>query len=539
MSGGLDEKVNPAVEDTGKVDYVDHHEKNAMHSELLDDDLMRNAFAAENAEHEITAWQAVKSHPMACFWAFLMCFTIVMESFDMFLNGNFVAQTAFKEHYGVFHDGKWTIETKWQSALFQSGQCGAFLGVFMAGPITNRLGYRWTTILGLMLMNATIFVSFFANSLALLTVGQLLEGIPWGLFIANSPAYASEVVPIVLRGACTATLQMSWSIGGIIVAAVTWVYNKRDDQWAWRIPLALQWVFPTPILILIFFMPESPWWLIRRGRKDEALRSIERLGAKTKTKANDTLAMMERTVEIEAIKGGNPTILDLFKGTDLRRTVITCLIYASQNFAGNLIANQATFFFEQAGMSTDFSFQLNLINSCLGLIANVGSWFLATWFGRRTVYLWGTAVNLTFLFLLGVCASIPQNSKTNYAQACLGVIISFVYAGSLGPISYTIIAETSSVRLRALSTGVGRGAYYVAEIPMIFLASYMLNPTGGNMAGKCGYVWGATAAVCYVMAYFYLPELKDRSYREVDIMFNRKLPARQFKKTVIDVRENE
>ena len=190
-------------------------------------------------------------------------------------------------------------------------------------------------------------------------------------------------------------------------------------------------------------------------------------------------------------------------------------------------------------MSTDFSFQLNLINSCLGLVANVGSWFLATWFGRRTVYLWGTAVNLTFLFLLGVCASIPQNSKTNYAQACLGVIISFVYAGSLGPISYTIIAETSSVRLRALSTGVGRGAYYVAEIPMIFLASYMLNPTGGNMAGKCGYVWGATAAVCYVLAYFFLPELKDRSYREVDIMFNRKLPARQFKNTVIDVRENE
>lgn len=94
-------------------------------------------------------------------------------------------------------------------------------------------------------------------------------------------------------------------------------------------------------------MPESPWWLIRRGRKDEALRSIERLGAKSKTKANDSLAMMERTVEIEALKGGNPQLPDLFKGTDLRRTAITCLIYASQNFAGNLIANQATFFFER------------------------------------------------------------------------------------------------------------------------------------------------------------------------------------------------
>jgi SP family general alpha glucoside:H+ symporter-like MFS transporter len=60
-----------------------------------------------------------------------------------------------------------TIPTRWQSALFQSGQCGAFIGVFLAGPITNRLGYRYTTILGLVLMNATIFISFFVSSLVL------------------------------------------------------------------------------------------------------------------------------------------------------------------------------------------------------------------------------------------------------------------------------------------------------------------------------------------------------------------------------------
>jgi SP family general alpha glucoside:H+ symporter-like MFS transporter len=77
-----------------------------------------------------------------------------------------------------------------------------------------------------------------------LVIGQAFEGVPWGLFIANSPAYASEIVPLALRGACTATLQMSWSIGGIIVAAVTYAYNQRSDQWAWRVPLALQWLFP-------------------------------------------------------------------------------------------------------------------------------------------------------------------------------------------------------------------------------------------------------------------------------------------------------
>ncbi|KAI9662970.1 MAG: hypothetical protein M1821_008017 [Bathelium mastoideum] len=529
---------------TTEVDMVDKdvlQEKNIHNSEVLvDQDLMTSAFDGENREHEMGLWEAVKQHPMACFWAFIFCFTIVMESFDMFLNGNFVALTPFKRKYGIYVEGSgYTIPTKWQSALFQSGQCGAFIGVFLAGPVTNRLGYRWTTICALIFMNATIFISFFADSLAALVIGQTFEGIPWGFFIANSPAYASEIVPLVLRGACTATLQMSWSIGSIIVAAATYGYNNRNDEWAWRVPLALQWIFPTPLLILVFFAPESPWWLIRRGRKEQALRSIQRLGRKSTASAQETLAMMERTVEIEAQMGGAPTLLDLIKGTDLRRTIITCLMYASQNFAGNLIANQATFFFEQAGMSTNFSFQLNLINSCLQFVANAGSWFLGAWFGRRTIYLWGTATNMTLLIILGVCASVTQNVSTNYAQACLGVIISFVYAGTLGPITYTVIAETSSVRLRALSTGVGRAAYYVAEIPMIYLASQMLNPTGWNLAGKCGYVWGGTAFVCWVMAYFFLPELKHRSYRETDILFNRKVPARKFKSTIIDLKDNE
>jgi MFS family permease len=93
-----------------------------------------------------------------------------MESFDMFLNGNFVALTAFKREYGVLvADGTKAIPTKWQSALFQAGQCGAFVGVFIAGPITNRIGYRWATLVALMLMNATIFISFFVSTPTLIS----------------------------------------------------------------------------------------------------------------------------------------------------------------------------------------------------------------------------------------------------------------------------------------------------------------------------------------------------------------------------------
>lgn len=191
----VDEKVGDA-----------HHIDAAGNKTLADADLMNDAFDGENEEHNQGLWQAVKTHPKACFWAFIMCFTIVsfpsffvlggstpacvggssgrhpvfrlasqlligvlvhqvMESFDMFLNGNFVAQKAFQDRYGVeVAGGGKAIETKWQSALFQAGQCGAFVGVFLAGPVVNKLGYRLATMVALVMMNATIFISFFVGN---------------------------------------------------------------------------------------------------------------------------------------------------------------------------------------------------------------------------------------------------------------------------------------------------------------------------------------------------------------------------------------
>lgn len=83
-----------------------------------------------------------------------------------------------------------------------------------------------------------------ADSLEVMVIAQAFSGVPWGFFIANSPAYASEIVPLSLRSACAATLQMSWAIGSIIVAGISYAFNQRDDQWSWRLPAALQWIFP-------------------------------------------------------------------------------------------------------------------------------------------------------------------------------------------------------------------------------------------------------------------------------------------------------
>lgn len=101
-----------------------------------------------------------------------------MESYDVFLIGNFVALPAFKQQYGILHDGAYVIEPKWQSALQVSGQLGALIGVFIAGPLTSRIGYRYATLTGLMLLNVFIFAFYFAKSLPVVFVAQLLEGLP-------------------------------------------------------------------------------------------------------------------------------------------------------------------------------------------------------------------------------------------------------------------------------------------------------------------------------------------------------------------------
>ncbi|SPO06995.1 related to alpha-glucoside transport protein [Cephalotrichum gorgonifer] len=537
--GNLDEKVPTGVDEV-EGQHV-HADEADLDNKAKLSDYKADAIEAENAEHQLGVVAAVKAYPMAALWAFVMSCTIIMEAYCVFLMGNFIALPAFAEDYGVWDakNKEWVIVTSWQSALQMGGPIGAIIGVCLAGPLTSRIGYRWATILGLMALNAFIFVFYFGNSLPVMLVSQLLEGVPWGIFIANSPAYCSEIVPIPLRAPATQMLQMFWAIGAIIVGGVTYYYNPLKDSDAYRIPIALQWMFPTPLAILLFLAPESPWWLVRKGRLEDAAKALRRLGRQSANQnVNETVAMMRRTIDLEKSEK-EPTHLELFKGTDLYRTLIVCGVYAAQNLTGNLIANQAVFFFRQAGMDVNTAFAMGLITSALQTVFVMLSWILTTYLGRRTIYLWGSAFNVVLLVAVGIAASCGRSTAASLAQASLGLIVSVLFTLGPAPASWVIIGETSSIRLRPLTTGIGRGSYYLVNIPCIFLASYMLNPLSGNLGGKCGYVWAGTGLFCLIVAYFYLPEMKGRSYREIDIMFKRKIPARQWKKTVIDIQDDE
>jgi MFS transporter, SP family, general alpha glucoside:H+ symporter len=103
------------------------------------------------------------------------------------------------------------------------------------------------------------------------------------------------------------------------------------------------------------------------------------------------------------------------------------------------------------------------------------SWILTTYLGRRTIYVWGSFINVMFLIALGIAGSVHQNDAASLAQASLGLIVSVLFTLGPAPASWVIIGETSAIRLRPLTTGIGRASYYIVNIPCIFMASYMLN----------------------------------------------------------------
>jgi SP family general alpha glucoside:H+ symporter-like MFS transporter len=137
------------------------------------------------------------------------------------------------------------------------------------------------------------------------------------------------------------------------------------------------------------------------------------------------------------------------------------------------------------------------------------------------------------LLILGIL-DVSAGEAGLWPSGGLCVLWLFIYSLTIGPLAYSIISETSSVRLRPLSVVLARTAYQVTNIVSQVLYSYMQNPTAWNFKGKSGFFWGGTAFLVFLWAFFRLPEIKGRTYEELDILFANKTPARQFAKAHVD-----
>jgi SP family general alpha glucoside:H+ symporter-like MFS transporter len=139
------------------------------------------------------------------------------------------------------------------------------------------------------------------------------------------------------------------------------------------------------------------------------------------------------------------------------------------------------------------------------------------------------------LFIVGMLGIAPKSNKAvSWAVGSMILVFAFVYDSTVGPVCYSLVAEMSSTRLRAKTIVIARNFYNIAGLVTNVLINYQLTPTAWDWGAKAGFFWLGTCFLCFVWTFFRLPEPKGRSYSELDILFEQKIPARRFKHTKVD-----
>ncbi|KAI1336361.1 putative MFS alpha-glucoside transporter [Xylariaceae sp. FL0016] len=513
---------------------------NAIDKKDTIDSVVRDSLHAESEksrqytelEHSLTFSAAIRQHWPAVLWALFINLATVLKGMDGGIVGSLVGIGQFKEAYGYLYNGTFIVEAHWLSAFNYANKLGAIVGALVAGFAYDRLGPRPMMALCSTGSIAFIFVQFFSSTPAQLFVGQLLNGCIIAFYPICASAYVGEVCPLALRGFAASMTNLAFVIGQFIASGILKGTENMDSKFSYKIPIATQWALPAVMLVFIFFCPDPPFWLCKMQSYDQAIKSIKRLAA-SGVDPSLKLAHVKETLRLEAeFKVDNASkILDCLRGPDLRRLVICVMAYDMQAFTGNILfIDYAVYFFELAGLDSSDAFSMNLGLTAIGFVGTCLSWWAMTFLGRRSAYLYGCAALTAFCFIIATLDFAQSATRSaTWVQCSLMLVCNFVYDVTIGPYCFVLLAEVSSARLRGVTIGLATVTCHIVSTVFAVVIPYAMNEDQGNWRGKIGFLFAGLGALCTAYCFFCLPETQGRTFEELDIMFERKIPSRKFK----------
>jgi sugar porter (SP) family MFS transporter len=425
------------------------------------------------------------------------------------------AKPFYEAHFGL-------VSPQVQGWAMSCALVGCLVGAILSGLLSERFGRKPALLAAALVFTVSSIGTGMAGSFDGFVLWRMCGGLAIGLASSLSPMYIAEVSPAGMRGRLVCLNELTIVIGILMAQVTNWLIAghgsgdlmQRNADVGWRWMFGATAVPATVFLLGMLFVPESPRWLVLRGREDEARRTLERLGGKES--AAIVLAEIEESVNGNEHRGTLAFELKTLIGPKLRGLMLLGIgLAALQQWCGiNVIFNYAHDIFSAAGYGLS-DILLNIVVTGITMLIFT---FLAIATvdrnGRRVLMLGGCAGLAVIYVVLGYCFRIHSRGVHMLA---LVVAALACYAMTLAPVTWVVLSEVFPSRVRGTAMAVATASLWAA----CFVLTYTF-PLLNTTLGTAGTFW-VYAGIC-TLGFFgvkrWLPETKGKTLEEIESFWN-------------------
>lgn len=485
-----------------------------------------SALKARLANHPL--WREMTAR--AVFVAFASSIGAMVYGYDVSWWSSVLGMPSFTEKYGILNKatGTYAISAPLQSAGSAIPSAGLFIGSIICHFISDRWGRRPALFLTAILYIIAIIVEVTADSFWQIVVGRLLNSIPQGISASLLPTYQAECAPASCRGSLISIYTWFLDVGAVTATGIIYRTYDRPDASAYKIVMGIQMMYPVALLVCLPWLPETPRFLCMKNRDDEALAVLKNLRVNP-ADADQELAQIHESLQVHVEDG---SWLDLFRGSNLRRTIITLFIPVVEAWQGlSFVGNYLVVFFIALG-TTDVYLLVVLINSTL-LITLTFFFWAPDYFGRRKLLLGGSLTMFACFFIMaGVASKDPTSISGTRQQVAIAMLFiwAIVYSSTWANLTWVVLGEMPTTRLKAKTSGLGYGLQSISALVITIFTPYVQSVDYVNWGPYIGFFFGSFSFIAFAFVYFFLPEVKGLSIEQMDLLFEKGATVKEFSK---------
>jgi sugar porter (SP) family MFS transporter len=390
---------------------------------------------------------------------------------------------------------------------------GAVIGAVTSGRLSDLLGRKKMIIINAIIFTAGAVGCAYAPNPTLLIVMRIIIGFAIGITSYVVPMYIAEISPTRVRGALVTLNQLMITIGILVSYITDYLLSNDANVQSWRWMFLVGFIPAMILLIGMFFLPETPRWLISKGRWEEGKAIL--LKVEDPDIVSKTLAELEIDIHQESrLTSG---WREVFKPWLRAPLIITVGIFFFQQFSGvNTIIYYSPIIFKMAGIvSNTGSILPAIIIGAVNVLACFLSILLLDKVGRRKLYMIGISGMIPSLALLGACFYFKEQLGASLPVFAVLSIVCFIIfiAISLAPLGWLLISEVFPLNVRGVGMSIGSLSHWGFNAIIAFTFLKLVNSVGVDMTF---WVYSLVCLAGLFWGYHYIPETKGRSLEEIE-----------------------